>query len=329
MSGQRHRVVIIGGGPAAYTAAIYAARANLKPLCIEGYAAGGVLVTAAVVENFPGFPEGIPGAELMLGMREQAERFGTTFRTTDVTAIDVTTWPFRLSVFGEELEAETLILATGATAKRLGLPSEDALDGYGVAYCAACDGALFAGKRVAVVGGGDSAMDQAMSLAKIAREVVVIHRRETFRAADIMQRYAQAHENLSFATPFTVQEILGVEEGRVTGLRLRDEATGLEHAAAFDGVFVSVGHRPATALFQGALDHDCHGYLKIAPGSSMTSVDGVFAAGDLHDHVYRQVVTAAGFGCMAAMDAEHWLARRGGWSEETPASRLESIAGVS
>jgi thioredoxin reductase (NADPH) len=327
MSLQRHAVVIVGGGPAAYTAAIYAARANLKPVCIEGYVAGGVLVTAGVVENFPGFPQGISGAELMGGMREQAERFGTSFRTTDVTAIDLSTWPFRLSLFGEELEAEALIVATGATAKRLGLSSEDALDGYGVAYCAACDGALFEGKRVAVVGGGNSAMDQAMSLAKIAREVVVIHRREAFRATDIMRRYAGAHANISFATPFTVQEILGVQERRVTGVRLRHEGTGLEHEAAFDGVFVSVGHRPATGLFHASLDHDEHGYLKVTPDSTMTSVDGVFAAGDLHDRVYRQVVTAAGSGCMAAMDAEHWLAHRGAWSADG-APRQLAVAAV-
>ena len=220
---ERHRLVIIGGGPAGYTAALYAARANLKPLCIEGYAAGGMLMTTGVVENYPGFPDGVTGPELMLALRTQAERFGTALLAKDVNEIDLATWPFRLSLTGMEIEADAVIVATGATAKRLGLPSELALEGYGVAYCVACDGAFFEGKRVAVVGGGDSAMDQAISLAKIASEVVVIHRREGFRATEIMVQYADAHENVSFLRPFTVQEILGQDESHVTGLRIRDE----------------------------------------------------------------------------------------------------------
>jgi thioredoxin reductase (NADPH) len=317
---ERRSVVIVGGGPAAYSAAIYAARANLRPLCVEGYASGGMLMTTGVVENYPGFATGADGPELMMAMREQAERFGTEFLAKDVQAVDLSTWPFRVSYFGADVEAETIIIATGATAKRLGLESEDALDGRGVAYCVACDGAFFEGKRVAVVGGGDTAMDQAMSMAKIAREVVVIHRRDSFRASEIMVDYARAHENLSFLQPYTVQEILGVDEGRVTGLRLRHEGTGAERVEELDGVFVSIGHHPATELFQPFLAHDEHGYLSVTPGSTATSVEGVYAAGDVHDRVYRQVVTAASSGCMAAIDAERWLAHRGGWGARSAAA---------
>lgn len=309
----QHKLVIVGGGPAGYTAALYAARANLKPLCIEGYAAGGMLMTTGTVENYPGFPDGITGPELMLAIRAQAERFGATLLAKDVNEIDLATWPFRLTLSGLDIEAEAVIVSTGASAKRLGLPSEDALEGYGVAYCVACDGAFFEGKRVAVVGGGDSAMDQAMSLAKIAREVVVIHRRDAFRASEIMVDYARGHDNISFVQPATVQEILGADDGRVTGLRLRHADTGFEHDEPFDGVFISVGHHPATELFQPFLDHDAHGYLSVTPGTTITSVAGVFAAGDVHDRVYRQVVTAAGSGCMAAIDAERWLGHRGAW----------------
>jgi thioredoxin reductase (NADPH) len=317
---ERHAVVIVGGGPAAYSAAIYAARSNLRPLCIEGYASGGMLMTTGVVENYPGFAEPTTGPEIMLAMREQAERFGTTLVTKDVQSVDLSAWPFRVSFFGADIQAETIIVATGATAKRLGLPSEEALDGRGVAYCAACDGAFFEGKRVAVVGGGDTAMDQAMSMAKIAREVVVIHRRDGFRASEIMVAYARAHENVSFLQPYTVQEILGVREGRVTGVRLRNERTAALRDVQVDGVFVSIGHHPATELFRPYLEHDAHGYLFVTPGSTATSVEGVFAAGDVHDRVYRQVVTAASSGCMAAIDAERWLAHRGGWSARNAAA---------
>jgi thioredoxin reductase (NADPH) len=248
----------------------------------------------------------------MLGLREQAERFGATLVGKDVTEIDLSTWPFRLSWFETEVEADAIIIATGAISKRLELPSEDALDGRGVAYCAACDGAFFEGMRVAVVGGGDSAMDQAMALAKIAREVVVIHRRDTFRASEIMVDYARRFSNISFLQPHTVQEIKGVEAGRVSGVVLRDERTGELHDEPFEGVFVSIGHKPATELFQPFLDHDDHGYLTIVhtPGATTaTSIPGVFAAGDVYDRIYRQVVTAAGSGCMAALDAGRWLAR--------------------
>jgi thioredoxin reductase (NADPH) len=316
---ERRAVVIVGGGPAAYSAAIYAARANLRPLCIEGYASGGMLMTTGVVENYPGIAGATTGPEIMLAMREQAERFGCALVAKDVNHVDLSTWPFRVSYFGAEIEAETIIVGTGATAKRLELPSEEALDGRGVAYCAACDGAFFEGKRVAVVGGGDTAMDQAMSMAKIAREVVVVHRRMGFRASEIMVDYARAHENLSFLQPYTVQEILGVDEGRVTGLRLRNEQTAAQRDEQVDGVFVSIGHHPATELFRPHLEHDAHGYLIVTPGSTATSVEGVFAAGDVHDRVYRQVVTAASSGCMAAIDAERWLAHRGGWGAKAAA----------
>jgi thioredoxin reductase (NADPH) len=325
MTVERHRLVIVGGGPAGYTAALYAARANLEPLCVEGYAAGGMLMTTDVVENYPGFADGVTGPDLMLALRAQAERFGTRLLAKDVKEVDLSSWPFRLTLSGVEIEADAVIVATGATAKRLGLPSEEALEGYGVASCVACDGAFFVGKRVAVVGGGDSAMDQAMALAKIAREVVVIHRREAFRATEIMVAYARAHDNVSFMQPFTVQEILGVDEGRVTGVRLHDERTGAERVEPFDGVFISIGHHPATELFQRFLDHDEHGYLSVVPGSTMTSIEGVFAAGDVHDRVYRQVVTSAGSGCMAAMDAERWLGHRGGWVAADEATAVSAL----
>jgi thioredoxin reductase (NADPH) len=318
---QHRRLVIVGGGPAGYSAAIYAARANLEPLCIEGYTAGGLLMTTDMVENFPGFADGISGPELMGDLRRQAERFGAEFVAKDVQEIDLQTSPFRLSLFGAQIEADAVIVATGATARRLGLASEDEFDGYGVAYCAACDGAFFEGRRVAVVGGGDSALEQAMSLAKIASEVVVIHRRDELRAAEIMRGYARAHKNIEFRQPYTVQEILGAEGAGVTGLRLRNERTAAEHVEPFGGVFISIGHRPATELFQPFLQHDEHGYLTVAPQSTVTSVPGVFAAGDVHDKVYRQVVTAAASGCMAALDAERWLAHRGGWqAADTPAA---------
>jgi thioredoxin reductase (NADPH) len=311
MSMERHPVVIVGGGPAAYTAAIYAGRAKLKPLCIEGYSAGGLMMTTDTVENYPGFTTGASGPELMAVMRAQAERFGARLIAKDVTELDLRTWPFRVGMFGETVEAEALIVATGARTKRLGLASEDALEGYGVAYCATCDGFMFEGKRVAIVGGGDSAIDQAMSLAKIVAQVTIVHRREQFRASEIMVDYAREHENISFLQPFTVQEILGAEDHRVTGVRLRDERTQTEHVQELDGVFVSIGHDPASELCAPFLDVDDQGYIGVLPGTSITNVEGVFAAGDVHERVYRQAVTAAASGCMAALDAERWLVRRG------------------
>ncbi|MGH2905791.1 MAG: thioredoxin-disulfide reductase [Solirubrobacterales bacterium] len=311
---ERRRVVIIGSGTAGYTAAIYAARAKLQPLCIEGYSAGGVLMTTDVVENYPGFADGISGPELMTDLRRQAERFGTEFLATDVRAVDFASWPFRLTTATQQIEAEAVIICTGAVPNRLGLPAEDVLDGFGVAYCAACDGAFFEGKRVAVIGGGDCAMDQAMSMAKIASEVVLVHRRNGFRATEIMVDYVRAHENISFLQPYTVEDILGVKENRVTGLRLRHAGDASERIEEVDGVFVSIGHHPASEVFTDFLDHDQHGYLKARRGSTMTNVDGVFVAGDVNDRAYRQAITAAGFGAAAAIDAERWLAHRGSWS---------------
>lgn len=318
MSLERRSVVIVGGGPAGYTAALYAARANLRPLCIEGYTAGGLIMATGMVENYPGFTDGIDGPELMLAKRAQAERFGAELITKDVTEVDLSTWPYRVSWFGTTVEAETIIIATGATSKRLGLPSEEALGGRGVAYCAVCDGAFFEGKKIAVIGGGDSAMDQAMAMAKIAREVVVVHRREEFRASEIMVGHARQHENISFLQPFTVEKILGEDAGHVTGIVVRDARSGATRVEGLDGVFVSIGHNPATELFQPFLDHDDHGYLLVTPGTTATSVEGVFAAGDVHDRVYRQVITAAGSGCMAALDAGRWLAHRHGQAVDGP-----------
>jgi thioredoxin reductase (NADPH) len=314
----RRKLVVIGGGPAGYTAAIYAARANLEPLCVEGYESGGMIMATDAVDNYPGFVDGVTGPELITLLRAQAERFGTAFLSKDITSIDLSVWPFTMNWTGGELEAESVIIATGATAKRLGLPSESALEGYGVAYCVACDGAFFADKRVAVVGGGDSAMDQAMALAKIAREVVIVHRRDEFRASEIMVDYARAHDNVTFLQPYVVEEILGTEEQRVTGLRLRNTLDAAIRTEQFDGVFVSVGHLPATGLFTPFLDHDSQGHLVLRSGTTMTSIEGVFAAGDVHDRAYRQVVTATGFGAMAAIDAGRWLAHRGGW--QTPSA---------
>jgi thioredoxin reductase (NADPH) len=315
---ERRKVVVIGSGTAGYTASIYAARANLHPLCVEGYSAGGVLMTTDVVENYPGFADGVSGPELMKDLRRQAQRFGTEFLASEVKSVDFSSWPLRLTTGSGEIEAEAVIICTGATPNRLGLPSEDVLDGFGVAYCAACDGAFFEGKKIAVVGGGDCAMDQAMSMAKIASEVVLIHRRDGFRASEIMVDYVKAHDNISLLQPFTVQEVLGVEQNKVSGVRLRDERDGSERVERLEGLFVSIGHHPASEVFTDFIDHDEHGYLSVKPGSTMTNIDGVFSAGDVHDRAYRQAITAAGFGAAAAIDAERWLAHRGSWKSDTP-----------
>jgi len=302
-----HELIIIGGGPAGYTAALYAARANLAPLQFEGFARGGQLMITSDVENYPGFRDGIMGPELMDVMRAQAERFGTTIVTDDVTRVDFSQRPFGVWVGDEEHRAEAVIVATGASARQLGLESERALQGRGVSYCAVCDAAFFRQKRAVVIGGGDSAMEEATFLSKFATEVVVVHRRNEFRASKIMVDYARAKPNLRFMTPFTVVEVLGVDEGKVTGVRLHHADTGAEQVLETDGFFVAAGHDPNTALFRGQLDMDDAGYVIVQPGSSVTNVEGVFAGGDVHDHVYRQAVTAAGSGCMAALDAERWL----------------------
>ena len=300
-------LIIIGGACAGLTAAVYAARANLRPLCIEGFEAGGQLMITSDVENYPGFPEGVLGPDLMVRFREQAERFGTEFITDDVTSVDFSKRPFRVSVGSTEHFARAVIVATGASARQLGLPSEHALQARGVSYCATCDAAFFPEKKVIVVGGGDSALEEATYLAKFARDVVLVHRRDELRGSKIMQDYANAKPNLSVLTPYVVDEVLGADVGHVTGARLRNAVTGEERIEASDGFFVAIGHTPNTALFRGILEMDEAGYLTVEPGTTRTKIEGVFAAGDVADHVYRQAITAAGSGCQAALDAERWL----------------------
>ncbi len=298
-------LVIIGSGPAGLTAAIYAARANLSPLLIEGWQSGGQLTTTTEVENYPGFSKGIMGPELMKEMRGQAERFGTEFLTGDVSAIDLSTRPFRLTIDGERtIEASALILATGASPIRLGLPNEHRLTGYGVSTCATCDGYFFRGQDVVVVGGGDSAVEEATFLTKFARTVTIVHRRDKLRASKIMQDRAMNNEKISFAWNSVVEDILGKE--LVTGVRLKNIVTGSSTDLACAGVFVAIGHRPNTDLVKGQLEMDEHGYILTSRGTN-TSVAGVFAAGDVQDAKYRQAITAAGSGCMAAIDAERFL----------------------
>ena len=298
-------IVIIGSGPAGLTAAIYAARANLSPLLIEGWQSGGQLTTTTEVENYPGFSKGIMGPELMKEMRGQAERFGTEFLTGDVSAVDLSQRPFRLTIDGEQtVEAEALILATGASALQIGLPNEHRLIGHGVSTCATCDGYFFRGQDLVVVGGGDSALEEATFLTKFARTVTVVHRRDKLRASKIMQDRAMKNEKISFAWNSVVEDILGQDV--VTGVRLKNIVTGTSTNLACAGVFVAIGHQPNTDLFKGQLAMDEKGYLLTSQGTA-TSVAGVFAAGDVQDTKYRQAITAAGSGCMAAIDAERFL----------------------
>ena len=303
-------VIIIGGGPAGYTAALYAARADLNPLVIEGFAFGGQLMITSDVENYPGFKDGILGPSLMVEFREQAERFGAEFLTDDVTRVDFSERPFRVYVGDDEFLAETVIVATGATARQLGLPSERALQGKGVTYCAVCDAAFYRDKEVIVVGGGDSAMEEAIFLTKFATKVTIVHRRDEFRASHIMLDRARANEKIEWATNSVVDEVLG--EPKMTGVRLRDTQTDETSELPAEGLFVAVGHDPNTKLFLDWLDHDDAGYLVTKPGSTETNIPGVFAVGDVQDHVYRQAVTAAGTGSMGALDAERFLAAREG-----------------
>jgi thioredoxin reductase (NADPH) len=305
-------VIVIGGGPAGFTAALYAARANLKPLVIEGFQWGGQLMITSDVENYPGYPDGVLGPAMMQDFRRQAERFGSEFLTDDVTAVDFSERPFRVWVGDDEYRAKAVIVATGATARQLGLESEVALQGRGVSYCAVCDAAFFPNKEVVVVGGGDSAMEEATFLAKYASRVTVVHRRSEFRASQILTDRARANERIEFVTPAVVEEVLGGGDGCVTGVRIRDVETGEARELRADGLFVAIGHDPTTGLFLDQLDHDENGYLVARPGSTETNVPGVFAAGDVQDHVYRQAVTAAGSGCMAALDAERFLAAEEG-----------------
>jgi thioredoxin reductase (NADPH) len=298
-------VVIIGSGPAGLTAAIYTARANLSPLLIEGLQAGGQLTTTTDVENYPGFDRGVMGPDLMKTMRAQAERFGTEFLQGDVTGIELGGRPFRIVVEAEAtVRARALIVATGASAVRLGLPNEQRLTGYGVSTCATCDGYFFRGKELVVVGGGDSAMEEAHFLTKFATKVTVVHRRDKLRASKIMQNRAFTNEKLSFVWNSVVEDILGDQV--VTGVRLKNLVTGEISMLPCAGVFVAIGHRPNTDLFKGLIEMDAKGYIVTQNGTA-TSVPGVFAAGDVQDSKYRQAVTAAGSGCMAAIDAERFL----------------------
>ena len=305
-------LIIIGGGPAGYTAALYAARANLKPLVIEGFQWGGQLMITSDVENYPGYADGVLGPQMMQDFRRQAERFGAEFVTDDVTRVDFSAKPFRVWVGDDEYQAEAVVVATGATARKLGLPSEEALQGRGVTYCATCDGAFYRDKQVLVIGGGDSAMEEASFLTKFASKVTVVHRRDEFRASQIMIDRARSNPKIEFVMNAVVDEVLGVEEGKMTGVRLRNTITDDTWTIPADGLFVAIGHDPNTALFVEQLEHDEAGYLVTQPGSTATNIEGVFAAGDVQDHTYRQAVTAAGSGCMAALDAEKFLAAREG-----------------
>jgi len=308
-------VIIIGGGPAGYTAALYAARANMSPLVIEGFNWGGQLMITSDVENYPGYVDGIMGPEMMAEFRAQAGRFGAEFLTDDVTRVDLSERPFKVYVGDDEYTARTVIVATGATARQLGLESERALHGRGVTYCATCDAAFYRDREVVVVGGGDSAMEEALFLTKFASKVTIVHRRDEFRASPIMIDRARSHEKIEMLTPYVVEEVLGAEGGKLTGLRLRHLETGETRDYPTDGLFVAIGHDPTTKLFVDSLDHDDNGYLTTKGKTTETNIPGVFAAGDVQDHIYRQAVTAAGSGCAAALDAERFLAEAEGHPE--------------
>ncbi len=301
-----HDVLILGSGPAGLTAAVYSARANLSPLLIDGSQPGGQLTLTTDVENFPGFPKGIMGPQLIQDMRAQAERFGTQFRNGHVTQVDLQTRPFRITVDGEDtLKAKTLIISTGASANLLGLPSESRLMGHGVSTCATCDGFFFRGKDIAVIGGGDSAVEEATFLTKFASKVTLIHRRDKLRASKIMQDRAMNNEKISFQWNSTLEEVLG--EDVVSGVRVRNVQTQEAEEIPLAGVFIAIGHTPNTSLFKGQIDMDEQGYIQTQPYRTTTNIPGVFAAGDVQDSNYRQAITAAGSGCMAAIDAERYL----------------------
>ena len=301
------KVIIIGSGPAGYTAAIYAARANLEPVMFTGLAAGGQLMLTTVVENYPGFVDGIDGPPLMESFRKQAERFGAEMIAEDVTEVDFTRRPLRVTAGEERLDGHTVVIATGASAKLLGVPNETRLMGRGVSTCATCDGFFFKEQDVMVVGGGDSAMEEALYLARLARAVRVVHRRDALRASKIMQERARRHPKISFVWDTVVEDVLDPEQGKVTAVRLRNVKTDARSEVPVDGVFVAIGHEPNTAIFRGQVALHDSGYVKVEPGTTRTSVPGVFAAGDAQDFTYRQAVTAAGTGCMAALEAERYL----------------------
>ena len=303
-----HKVIVIGTGPAGLTAAIYLARANLNPVVIEGPEPGGQLTTTTEVENFPGFPDGIMGPELMDNMRKQAERFGAVFKSGWVNRIDLSRRPFKMDVEGiGQLEAESVIISTGATAKLLGIPNEKESIGSGVSTCATCDGFFFRGKKIIVVGGGDSAMEEANFLTRFASEVRIVHRRNELRASKIMQDRARNNPKITWSLNKTPVEVVLGDNRAVRGLKVRDNATGQEEVLEAEGIFVAIGHKPNTEFLGGQLELDDHGYIKVKPGTTQTSVEGVFACGDVQDPVYRQAVTAAGTGCMAALDCERFL----------------------
>jgi thioredoxin reductase (NADPH) len=302
--------VIIGSGCAGLTAAIYTARANLHPLVLEGHEPGGQLSITTLVENFPGWPEGIQGPELIENMRRQASRFGAEFRLGHLATADLTKHPFALNLGNEIIQTRTLIIASGASARWLGLPSEQALIGHGVSSCATCDGFFFSGKEIAVIGGGDSAMEEALFLTRFASKVTLVHRREQFRASRIMLDRAIAHPKIAFMTNVVVQEVLGVQQKEVTGLRLLDSTTGVASDLSVSGVFLGIGHIPNAAMFAGQLDLDEDGYIK-THSNVFTRVPAVFACGDVQDRRYRQAITAAGSGCMAALEVEKYLEEHG------------------
>jgi thioredoxin reductase (NADPH) len=299
-------LIIVGGGPAGYTAALYAARADLEPLVIEGFQWGGQLMITSDVENYPGYADGVIGPEMMADFRRQAERFGAEFITDDVTKVDFSEQPLRVWVGSDEYQARAVIVATGASARWLGIDSEEPHKGRGVSACATCDAAFFRDKDVYVVGGGDSAFEEALFLTKFASRVHLVHRRDEFRASRIMVDRAEQNEKLDFVLSAVVEEIIG--GAKVEGLRLRSTATDKIWEVPADGLFVAIGHDPNTSLFVDQLDHDENGYLVTKPGSTETNIPGVFAVGDVQDHIYRQAVTAAGSGCMGALDAERFLA---------------------
>ena len=302
-----YKSIIVGTGPAGLTAAIYLARANLNPLIIEGQQPGGQLTTTTEVENFPGFPDGIMGPELMENMRKQAERFGAEFRSGWVTKVDLSSRPFVLTLEGVgEIRTETLVISTGASAKYLGIPGEQENIGRGVSTCATCDGFFFRGKKIIVIGGGDSAMEEAHFLSRFASEVVLVNSRSELRASKIMQDRARANPKISWGLNKTPVEVLAGDRG-VTGLKVRDNETGLEEVIPTDGVFLAIGHTPNTRFLEGQLKTDAQGYLMVHPGKTETDIPGVFACGDVQDHRYRQAISAAGTGCMAALDSERFI----------------------
>jgi thioredoxin reductase (NADPH) len=303
-------VIIVGSGCAGNTAALYTARANLKPLVVSGLEPGGQLSLTTLVENFPGFPDGINGPDLVANIRVQAEKFGAEYLHGSVIEADLSKRPFRLNVEGDWLEAETLIIASGASARWVGLPSEQKLIGHGVSSCATCDGFFYRGKKIMVVGGGDSAMEEATFLTRFGSEVAVVHRRDEFRASKIMLDRARENPKIQWITPAVVDEVFDVDKGVVTGVRLRNVKTGETWERDVDGFFVAIGHIPNTAVFKGQIDLDPDGYI-VSKGGARTSVTGVFHAGDVQDRVYRQAVTAAGTGCMAALEVERFLEAEG------------------